>query len=430
MNNWRNFDIKQQPSWPNETEYNDVIYKVGKLPSLVFQNEIENLKSDLEEVYSGASFILQAGNCAESFDDSNDESIKNFILFFHELTQVIERCTSKKVIKIGRIAGQFSKPRSSDVEIIDGVSMHAFKGDNINEWSPIPELRTPNAKKLIEGYFHSGLILNSIRSISLSEIKGVISKSNISDNEILKDSLSESEIDEVSSCFKLNNQSILSRNFSPVIYSSHEALILDYEEALTKNIDGKRYNLGAHTLWLGDRTRFIDSAHVEYLSSINNPVGIKIGPDSSIEECIAIIKKINPENDPQRIMLIFRMGINNLNKLYDIIYGLKASGLNVLFLCDPMHGNTYSDRGFKLRSYDSIISEVEFFISTCIKLEVIPSGVHLELTNENVTECIGGGITINKVPRNYKTKVDPRLNASQAMKLCLTTSKFLNKYEN
>ena len=430
---WRKFPVKQQPVWPDQESYSQIIRKLNTLPSLVFSGETRILKERLKTVNSGESFILQAGNCAESFSDCTGPAIHNFLRIFLQMSNIIETISGKKVIKIGRIAGQYSKPRSSDFEIVNGQSLPCYKGDNINEVEPTIEARTPDPKKLLEGYYNSVATLNLIRAFTQGGYSDITFISDWEEH-LFSEQVSVSDEykkfrTEISSLLKFDKES-KKISESDVFFISHEALLLDYEEAFTRldTIKGGMYDTSAHTIWLGDRTRQLDSGHVEYVRGINNPIGIKIGPDYSPDEIISILDKINPENEEGKIMLIIRMGKNNPRKIVPLIEKIKELNKNVIWMCDPMHGNTFSHNGYKVRSFDDIFNEIFSFMELCNELDVTAGGVHLEITSDFVTECIGGinGLKLENVQENYITKVDPRLNAAQAIELSLKISKLLN----
>ncbi|MBP6978703.1 MAG: 3-deoxy-7-phosphoheptulonate synthase [Lentimicrobiaceae bacterium] len=429
---WRNFQAQQQPEWKDVKHLNETISKLNNLPALVFSGETRRLKRELTEVNKGNSFILQVGNCAESFSDCNGPKIHNFLRIVLQMTRVIEFQANKNVVKIGRIAGQYAKPRSSDSEVLNGINFPVYRGDNVNDYSPSIEGREANADRLLEGYFRSAATLNLIRAFTqggygdiqnLSDWKRHFFSNEISNLEYYKNF----ERNVTNSLFfnKKKKPSISPRG--DLIYTSHEALLLDYEEAFARidTTTGDYYSTSAHLLWIGDRTRQVDGAHVEFARGIGNPIGIKVGPTYSLKELIHIINKINPFNEEGKIILINRMGVKFIDSgLRPLIREVKKNKLKVIWSCDPMHGNTFSHEGYKVRSFEDIVSEIKSFFEICKEEKVVPGGIHLEITGEYVTECIGGlnGLTFSNLSDNYDTKVDPRLNAAQALEIAFIIS--------
>jgi len=431
---WRGYPTLQQPDWPNKIRLAEIISQIEKLPALVFSGETRKLKEELKNVNKGKSFILQVGDCAESFTDCNGPQIHNFLRIFLQMAMVISYNTNKKVIKIGRIAGQYAKPRSSNNEIINGISLPSYRGDIVNEFNPSLKARTPNPERLLEGYFRSAATLNLIRAFTQG---GYSSIDNLLD---WKQHFFSHEISDLEfyNCFEkeltttINNKKKSLKNSSAgdILYISHEALLLDYEEAFARidTTTGDYYSTSAHSLWIGDRTRQLGGAHIQFASGIGNPVGIKIGPNYSADEIINIIEKLNPSNEEGKIMLISRMGKNYIDSMLpSLIRMVKKSKNNVIWCCDPMHGNTFNYNNVKIRSFDDIIYELRSFFDLCKKEKVIPGGIHLEITGGYVSECIGGinGINLSKINDNYITKVDPRLNAAQALEASFIISKLV-----
>ena len=432
INSWRNFSITQQPDWPDEKLFEEIISRLQKLPSLVFSGETRKLKKKIAKVNDGHNFILQVGNCAESFGDCNGPKIHNFLRIFLQMSMVIEFFTNKNMVKIGRIAGQYAKPRSSDTEIVNGIILPSYKGDIINKNSPTFKARTPDPNNLLEGYFRSAATLNLIRAF----IQGGYSDiSNITD---WKEHFFSKEVSmlknykgfEQQITTSLNRKDISKKIGKDQIFTSHEGLLLDYEQAFTRidTTHGGYYDTTAHFIWIGNRTRQMESAHIEFIRGIGNPVGLKIGPDYEIEELVKIFRKVNPENINGRLVLISRMGQNNiLTKLRPIIKAVKKNNLNVTWVCDPMHGNTFNHNNYKVRSFENIVDEIRNFFMVCNVEGVVPGGLHLEITDENVTECTGGinGATLSNLSENYLSKVDPRLNAAQALEIAFIVSELI-----
>ena len=433
---WRKFPISQQPEWFDYRKYNEIIAQLSKLPSLVFSGETRMLSKGFKGVHEGRNFILLAGNCAESFSDCNGPKIHNFLRIILQMSMVLQFKSGKNVIKIGRIAGQYAKPRSSNFEIINGNKIPSYRGDIVNEFNPTLEARIPKAEKLLEGYFRSASTLNLIRAFIQGGYNDI---SNLNDwgKHLFSKDISELSYyrkfsKNITNSLKNMIKDIPSNNDQNQIFISHEALLLDYEEVFTRldTIYGGYYDTSAHFIWVGDRTRQLDSAHIEFIRGIGNPIGIKVGPDYVLEEVLNVIRKINPNNKNCRLALITRMGYENINeKLIPLFQAIKKNDLNVIWICDPMHGNTFTHNNYKVRSLEHIVEEIKLFFKLCRAEDIIPGGIHLEITDDNVTECIGGfsGLTLSNLSDNYCSKVDPRLNAAQALEVAFVVSELLNK---
>lgn len=425
INSWKKHSIKQQPKWPNLFELEQILNNLNFLPSLVFAGEIRNLTQSLEDLEENNSFIIQAGNCAESFSNCNGPKIHNYLRVILQMASIVQEKSGKNILKIGRIAGQYSKPRSIDIETVDGVEYEVYRGDNINGVAVGEINRTPDPKNLLKGYFYSAATLNLIRAFTqggYTEIKynfdwGKHPFENEA-NYFFSDLNSESK---QSHDIKYYHKSDF--------YISHEALILDYEQAFTREdtIYGGFFNTSAHSLWIGDRTRFLNSAHIEYVRGINNPIGIKIGPNCDINELILIIKQLNPTNQKGKIMLIIRFGKESISSFRELVRQILNIQLNVIWMSDPMHGNTKIYNGIKYRDFNDVIAEFLLFLKICEEFSIYAGGVHLEITGEKVTECIGGseGIKLNDLHKNYQSKVDPQLNALQAIEFANLISNYI-----
>jgi len=431
-NSWKNFTIEHQPNWSNDNDLRDIEKELSSLPSLVFSGETRKLRKKLQKVNSGKAFILQAGNCSERFSDCSGPSIHNYLRIVLQMASILYSLSSKEIINIGRVAGQYAKPRSSRYEEVDGILMPTYKGDNINSYEPSIINRIPNPKRLLEGYYKSAATLNLIRAFMQG---GYNSIENIDDwkNHHFKAEIFKLEgYDEYISDLMERIPLKLKSYFDSDFFISHEALLLNYEEMFTR-IDTTYkgyYDTSAHFLWIGDRTRFIGSAHIEFVRGIDNPVGIKVGPSSNADEVVNIVKELNPKNEADKIVLIVRYGVEQIDDhLPKLISKIKSVGLNVIWMSDPMHGNTYSLNSVKVRNFEDIFAEFKKFVSICDSQNTIPGGIHLEITSENVTECIGGitKTTISDLTKNYTTSVDPRLNAAQSLELALKAGVTLNK---
>ena len=436
-NSWKKFTTKQQPIWPNLDLFNETLQKLKNLPSLVFSGETRILKNDLSRVNIGEKFILQIGNCSETFDDCNGPKIHNFLRLMLQMESIIEFNTNKEVIKIGRIAGQYAKPRTTNSELINGVKISTYRGDNINDYKPDVDSRIPDPSRLLEGYFRSASTLNLIRAFIQGGYNDITYFNNWEEHYFHKEILKNEKYLKFAN--KINN--ILERKTNKSkkqfkkdsVYISHEALLLDYEESFVREdttFSGS-YSTSAHTLWIGNRTRQLDGGHVEFVSGIDNPIGIKIGPDYIIDEILQILNKINPLNESGRVMLISRMGAEQINfKLKPLMEAIKKShNNNVIWICDPMHGNTFNHNNYKVRRFENITEEIKTFFAISNSLGLVPGGVHLELTEENVTECVGGisNIELSDLDVNYTTKVDPRLNALQGLEIAFLISTLISE---
>ena len=431
LDSWKNKPIEQQPKYENEAELSEVEAKLQSYPPLVFAGEARNLKKILAEVSEGKAFLLQGGDCAESFSEFHPDNIRDTFRVLLQMSVILMFGSSLPVVKIGRMAGQFAKPRSSATETQDGIDLPSYRGDIINSIEFNKNMRKPDPKRLIQAYLQSSSTLNLIRAFSqggYSDLRRVhgwnldfVCESRQGEKyKEIAERIAES-LKFMESCgIKPENVPLLKQTD---FYTSHEALLLGYEQALTRkdSTSGLWYGTSAHFLWIGDRTRQLDGAHVEFLSGLDNPIGIKVGPSMDPEELVKITDKLNPKNEPGRITLIVRMGAENIQKhLPKLIKKILVEGRNVVWVSDPMHGNTLkASNGYKTRKLDDIILEVENFFSCHSSEGTYPGGVHFEMTGQDVTECLGGDQEISEedLSSRYHTFCDPRLNAKQALEL-------------
>jgi len=430
-NSWRNFPIKQQPTYDNQSELKQAENSLSNFPPLVSFDEIDKLKAELAEVAEGRAFLLQGGDCAESFSEFSHDNLKSFFRTVMQMTIALMYGLKKPVVKVGRIAGQYAKPRSQGDETINGVTLPAYRGDNINGIDFNADKRRANPQRLIDSYFYSSASLNYLRSLALGGY-GNLEKVNKWNEEFVHSLNSKKHSEEVIG--KINdilsfmracglNFKMLPQLTTASFFTSHEALLLNYEEALTrKNNDNKKfYDLSAHMLWIGDRTRNPDEAHVEFMRGIANPIAFKVGPSISKDDLLKLLDILNPENESGRITLISRMGKDGIDKhLPDLVKAVRDNGNKVIWSCDPMHGNTIkSSSGYKTRKFDDILSEIRSFFAIHNELGTYAGGVHFEMTGQDVTECLGGNQKISEVnlQDRYHTHCDPRLNASQSVEL-------------
>ncbi|WP_372741603.1 class II 3-deoxy-7-phosphoheptulonate synthase [Neptunomonas sp.] len=430
-NSWRNKPIVQQPAYADLEQVRLVEQQLGKFPPLVFAGEIRSLHNKLAEVAQGKAFLLQGGDCAETFSEFNANKIRDTFKVLLQMAVVMTFAGSVPVIKVGRIAGQFAKPRSSDVETKDGVTLPTYRGDIINDNAFTPEARIPDPERLLKAYHQSAATLNLLRAFAqggfadLHQVHrwnlGFVEQSPLS----AKYQHMADQIDQTLAFMEacgIHAENTPQINATSV-YTSHEALLLGYEEALTRqdSMTQDWYDCSAHMLWIGDRTRQTDHAHVEFLRGVKNPIGIKVGPTTVPDELIKLLDILNPDNLPGRITLIARMGANQITqKLAPLVRAVKSEGRHVVWSSDPMHGNTITaTSGYKTRSVDAILSEIQGFFAVHRAEGTHAGGVHLEMTGHNVTECIGGAFQITEegLADQYDTFCDPRLNGEQALEL-------------
>ena len=405
---------------------------------MVFAGEARSLKSKLAKVAKGEAFLLQGGDCAESFADFHPDNIKNSFKVILQMAVVLTFGASCPVVKVGRIAGQFAKPRSSDKETINGVELESYKGDIINGIEFTDSDRAPNPERLIQAYNQSASTLNLLRAFSQGGYANLnkIHQWNLNFIEEEKANKFAEIADRIDECLAFMkacgiNDGNVSQIYETEFFTSHEALLLDYEEALTRidSTSGKWYDVSAHMLWVGDRTRQLEGAHIEFVKGIENPIGIEVGPTSDPEEIVKIIDQINPNNEPGKVTLICRMGADKIDShLPSIIQKVHNEGKIVVWACDPMHGNTIKSKtGYKTRPVNNIFSEIQKFFAIHKTLGTYPGGIHLEMTGSDVTECMGGlqQITDEDLKNRYHTFCDPRLNASQSLEIAFLISEYL-----
>ena len=435
-NSWRGYKAKHIPEYPDKSELEKTESQLKTYPPLVFAGEARDLKRHLAKVSEGKAFLLQGGDCAESFDDFNADYIRDTFKVLLQMSVTLTAAGICPVVKVGRMAGQFAKPRSSPKEEIDGIELDSYKGDIINDMEFTESSRVPDPQRMIRAYTQSAATLNLLRAFAkggfsdLNKVHqwnmGFVDESpqgkkfrDLADK--ISDTLSFMDAIGISSG---NTKRLRNVDF----FTSHEALLLPYEECLTRtdSTTGEVYDTSAHMVWIGDRTRQLDGAHVEFCRGIKNPIGIKCGPTLDPDELKKLIDVLNPENEAGKITLICRFGVDNVEeKLPKLIGPFANSDYNLVWSCDPMHGNTMkANSGFKTRPFERVIQEVESFFDIHHSLGTYPGGVHLEMTGQNVTECIGGAQAIKDedLSARYHTHCDPRLNANQALELAFLIS--------
>ncbi len=445
-NSWRNYPVVQMPTYPDESKVNSVEAKLSFKPPLVFAGEVQALKKSLALAEKGNAFILQGGDCAESFSQFSANGIRDTFKVLLQMAVILTYGSSIPIIKIGRIAGQFAKPRSSDVEIIDGIELPSYRGDMINDMEFNKTARQPDPQRLIDGYEQSAATLNLIRAFAQGGMAN-LEKVHEWTLGFLNDTPETDKYREIANRISesLNFMKACGLTSSSVpqlretdFFTSHEALLLNYEEALTREdtITAEKgwYATSAHLLWVGDRTRQFDHGHIEYLSGIQNPVGIKCGPSLEKDDLLRLLDKVNPNNESGKVVLICRMGSEKVNEhLPKLIKNIKANGKNVTWCCDPMHGNTIkASNGYKTRRVAEILNEVNNFFLVHKSEGTLPGGVHFEMTGSNVTECLGGANEVKEsdLGSRYHTHCDPRLNGSQSLELAFLVSDLIKSFRN
>jgi 3-deoxy-7-phosphoheptulonate synthase len=429
----------QQPQWPGGKDGEPVqaaVTRLKTLPPLVFAGECDDLKTKIAQAAAGNAFWLQGGDCAETFVAATADSIRNRIKTILQMAAVLQYYSSLPVVKVGRMAGQFAKPRSNDLETRGDVTLPAYRGDAVNDLEFTLSARTPNPQRLVDVYNTSAATLNLVRAFTqggFADIRRVHewNKGFIRDSSVgVRYEEMAKEIDRALSFMKsagVDPESFKSVDF----YSSHEALILEYEKSLTR-IDsrtGDPYDVSAHFLWIGERTRQLDGSHIDFASKIRNPIGVKLGPRSTVDDALRLIDRLDPNREPGRLTFITRMGSGKIREaLPALVDGVTKSGAQVLWVCDPMHGNTFeSATGYKTRQFDDVMDEVKGFFEVHKSLGTHPGGIHIELTGDDVTECLGGGEKISEtdLASRYETACDPRLNHSQSLELAFLVAEML-----
>lgn len=433
---WRNYKALQQPIYQDLEELKQCEEKLKNLPPLVFAGEVRSLKEKLALVCEGEAFLLQGGDCAESFSNFRSNNIRDMFKVILQMAVVLTFAGKMPVVKIGRVAGQFAKPRSSDFEEIDGIKLPSYRGDIINSTEFNEQARIPDPKRMIEAYFQSASTLNLLRAFSRGGLADLHQIHNWNLGFSKKTEKFSSLCEEISKTLKFMEVIGLNNKNAPTLsetsfFTSHEALLLNYEEALTRvdSLTGQNYDCSAHMLWIGERTRDINDAHVHFLSGVKNPIGVKIGPNSTSEDILNLSKILNPKNEAGRLNIIIRMGSEKIkSNLPKIFKDLKKEGLKIVYSIDPMHGNTIkTENNYKTREFDKILSEVKSFFEICKSEGINPGGVHLEMTGQDVTECTGGifNLTKDDLKKAYQTQCDPRLNADQALEMAFLISDYL-----
>jgi 3-deoxy-7-phosphoheptulonate synthase len=430
---WRERPAAQQPHWPDPDRLAAVTAQLAQLPPLVFAGECDQLTERLAAVARGEAFVLQGGDCAETFAGSTAGAVRAKLQTLLQMAVVLTYGASVPVVKIGRMAGQFAKPRSKPTEIRNGTELPAYRGDAVNGFEFSAAARTPDPDRLLRAYHSSAVTLNLCRAFTTGGYAG-LHQVHAWNQDFVADSPAgqryerlAGEIDRALSFMRACGADPQELR-TVELYSSHEALLLDYEHALTR-IDsrtGLAYDTSAHFLWIGERTRAIGGAHVEFARSISNPIGVKVGPDATADDVLALIAALNPERIPGRLTLVSRMGAGRIRDvLPGLVKAVAEDGAPVAWVCDPMHGNTFeAPSGHKTRRFDDVLAELHAFFDVHRAAGTHPGGIHIEFTGDNVTECVGGSreIVADDLHQRYETACDPRLNRSQALDLAFTVA--------
>jgi 3-deoxy-7-phosphoheptulonate synthase len=427
-NTWRSLPAAQQPEYPDAEALRDVIADLESYPPLVFAGECDQLRDRLGAVARGEAFLLQGGDCAEAFDQVSADQIRNKLKTLLQMGAVLTYAAAVPVVKVGRIAGQYSKPRSKSTETRNGVTLPTYRGDSVNGFEFTEAARIPDPERLKQMYHASSSTLNLVRAFTTGGYAD-LRQVHAWNQDFVKSSPSGQryealarEIDNALNFMKACGAD--PAEFRTVeFFASHEALLLDYESALTRTDSrtGKLYDVSGHMVWIGERTRQLDGAHVEFASRISNPVGVKLGPTTKPEDALALIERLDPERTPGRLTFVARFGAGKVRDLLpELVEKVTASGARVAWVCDPMHGNTFeAASGHKTRRFDDVLDEVKGFFEVHKALGTHPGGIHVELTGDDVTECVGGGdeIFVDDLHQRYETACDPRLNRSQSLDL-------------
>jgi 3-deoxy-7-phosphoheptulonate synthase len=439
IDSWRALTVAQVPVWPDPQALRGVVEQLEQLPPLVVPEECDRLRSRLADVAKGKAFLLQGGDCAETFADATVAKIRDKIKILLQMAVVLTYGASVPIVKVGRMAGQYAKPRSKNTEFIDGVELDSYRGDAVNSIERTPQARVPDPARLLEAYHRAAATLNLIRAHATGGFADLRQVHSWNSDFVGRSPAGQryesiaTDIDRALSfmqaCgFDLDRADVAHQ---VELFSSHEALLLDYEAALTRWDDDRSayYDQSAHLVWVGERTRALDGAHVEFARQIANPIGVKLGPTTSPDAAVALVDKLDPDRRPGRLMFVTRMGADRVRDvLPPIVEKVTASGAEVVWSCDPMHGNTIeSASGYKTRHFDDIVEEVTGFFEVHQGLGTVPGGLHVELTGEDVTECLGGGddIADADLSGRYETALDPRLNVGQSLELAFLVASML-----
>jgi 3-deoxy-7-phosphoheptulonate synthase len=436
---WQAYPAVQQPEWPDENDLQHALKQIASFPPLVFAGEARSLQAALAKVATGNAFLLQAGDCAESFEEFTAVNIREKLRVILQMAVMLTYSLGVPVVKVGRIAGQFAKPRSNNTETIGTQELPVFRGHMVNDPSPLEASRTPDPARLVQAYHQAASTLNLLRAFTKGGFAD-LNRVHAWNQEFVASSAEGQRYEQVATEVEralafMRACGIDTETNSALhqvdVFTSHEALILGYEEALTRqdSLTGQWYDCSAHMLWIGERTRQLDGAHVEFLRGVGNPIGCKIGKTTTTDYVIELCEKLNPARIPGRLTLISRMGANDVESaLRPLIRAVRDAGHPVVWACDPMHGNTFTaPNGRKTRDFKDIVSEITGFVKAHRAEGTWPGGIHVELTGENVTECLGGSEKLGNddLDTRYETVCDPRLNARQSLDLAFQISELI-----
>ncbi|MCW8916252.1 MAG: 3-deoxy-7-phosphoheptulonate synthase class II [Magnetovibrio sp.] len=437
---WRSKKAIQMPNYPDPEALRAVEERLSVVPPLVSAGEARKLKTKLADVANGEAFLLQGGDCAESFAEFHPDNLRDTLRVLLQMAIVLTYGAAMPVVKVGRLAGQFAKPRSADTETIDGVELPSYRGDMVNGMDFTAEARIPDPERLVQGYNQSASTLNFLRALTqggyadLHKVQrwnlGFVKDSDFGERYRDMSVRIQEALDFMGACGMTSQTTKQIRETS--FFTSHEALLLNYEQSMTRvdSISGNWYDTSAHMLWIGERTRQLDGAHIEFLKGVGNPVGCKVGPTMGADELLELIDALNPENEAGRLTLITRMGADKIGDvLPGLIQAVEREGRKVIWSCDPMHSNTVSANGYKTRHVNAIMGEVKAFFQVHKSEGSHAGGVHFEMTGQDVTECVGGGQAIKEanLGDRYHTHCDPRLNATQALELAFLLAEQLKE---
>ncbi len=436
---WRSLPAAQQPDWPDPAAVAAVRERLRQLPPLVFAGEARNLLAALGEVAAGRAFLLQAGDCVESFREVSAVAIREKLKVMLQMSAVLTYGATLPVVKVGRIAGQFAKPRSSRTEVVDGVELPTFRGHVVHSDEPTPEARVPDPERMLHGYYQAASTLNLLRAFTkggfadLTQVHTWNQEFVASSPEGRRYETIATEIGRALAFMQAIGIDLgRERTIHEVdVYTSHEGLLLDYEEPLVRrdSLTGRWYDCSAHLLWIGDRTRQLDGAHVAFYAGVENPVAVKLGPSATPDDALALCERLNPGRVPGRLTLVTRMGATRVRELLPpLLASVRDAGHAVVWACDPMHANTFvSASGRKTRRFDDVMAELEGFFAAHREVGTWPGGVHVEFTGEDVTECLGGSEAVleDHLDHRYETLCDPRLNARQSLDLAFRVAELM-----
>ena len=428
---WQSHEAAQQPQWPDTAALDQALKQIESYPPLVFAGEARTLMASLGQVANGNAFLLQAGDCAESFEEFTAVNIREKLRVILQMAVVLTYSMGVPVVKVGRIAGQFAKPRSSNTETVGGRELLSFRGHMVNDPAPHDEARIPDPQRLVQAYHQSASTLNLLRAFTKGGFAD-LNRVHAWNQEFVATSAEGQRYEQMAAEIEralafMRACGVDTESHSALhevdVYTSHEALILGYEEALTRqdSLTGQWYDCSAHMLWIGERTRQLDGAHVEFLRGVGNPIGVKIGASTTADYVLSLCEALNPNRVPGRLTLITRMGADKIEaSLRPLLRAVREAGHPVVWICDPMHANTFTaDNGRKTRHFDEILREIVGFVAAHRAENTWPGGIHIELTGENVTECLGGVVAVSQgdLDTRYETVCDPRLNARQSIDL-------------